>query len=82
MPTRSPVQPDARPDRGPALGRDLRWELVGETDPKLLAGAMLTTYNGALITWAMHGEGAVDKYVRSQLEFLLGAWLQRPKTHR
>jgi hypothetical protein len=55
---------------------------VGETDPKLLAGAMLTTYNGALITWAMHGEGAVDKYVRSQLEFLLGAWLQRPKTHR
>jgi AcrR family transcriptional regulator len=51
-------------------------ELVPETDPKLLAGAVLTSYNGALITWAMYGEGAVDEYVRSQVEFLLGAWRQ------
>lgn len=51
-------------------------ELVQETDPKLLAGAVLTSYNGALITWAMYGEGAVDEYVRSQVEFLLEAWRQ------
>jgi hypothetical protein len=51
-------------------------ELVHETDPKLLAGAVLTCYNGALITWAMYGEGAVDEYVRSQVEFLLEAWRQ------
>jgi hypothetical protein len=42
----------------------------------LLAGAVLTCYNGALITWAMYGEGAVDEYVRSQVEFLLEAWRQ------
>jgi hypothetical protein len=48
----------------------------------VLAGAVLTTYNGALITWAMYGEGAVDEYVRSQVEFLLGAWRQGPKRHR
>jgi hypothetical protein len=57
-------------------------ELVHETDPKLPAGAVLTTYNGALMTWALYGEGAVDEYVRSQLEFLLGAWRQGPKRHR
>jgi AcrR family transcriptional regulator len=57
-------------------------ELIGEADPEQLAGAILTTYNGALITWAMYGEGAVDEYVRSQLEFLLGAWRQGPKRHR
>ena len=51
-------------------------ELVRETDPDLLAGAVLNTYNGALITWAIYGEGAVADYVRSQIEFLLGAWRQ------
>ena len=57
-------------------------ELVHETDPKLLAGAVLTSYNGALITWAMYGEGAVDEYVRSQVEFLLEAWRQGAERHR
>ena len=57
-------------------------ELVPETDPQLLAGAILSTYNGALITWAMYGEGPVDDYVRSQVEFLLGAWRRTSSSRR
>jgi len=42
-----------------------------QTDTQRLAAAVLSTYNGALITWAMLGEGSVQDWLRSQMEFLL-----------
>jgi hypothetical protein len=41
------------------------------TDTQRLAAAVQSTYNGALITWAMLGEGNVRDWLRSQIEFLL-----------
>ena len=82
MPTRSPVQP------GCAIGLvDLLSDAISAGElvrngSEVARGAGPTTYNGALITWAMYGEGAVEDYVRSQLEFLLGPWRQWPKRRR
>jgi AcrR family transcriptional regulator len=44
---------------------------LGPTDTQRLAAAVQATYNGALITWAMLGDGSVQEWVRSQIEFLL-----------
>ena len=40
-------------------------------DTKRLAQAVQTTFNGALITWAIHRRGRVDGWVRRELETLL-----------
>ena len=41
------------------------------TDTRKLAQAVQTTYNGALITWAIHRRGRVDTWMRRELETLL-----------
>jgi hypothetical protein len=48
-------------------------EVARETDTERLAEAIEVTYNGALITWAIHREGAVDAFMRRALEGTLGA---------
>lgn len=40
-------------------------------DTAELARAIENTYNGALIEWAIHGEGTVERWLRRELEFLL-----------
>jgi AcrR family transcriptional regulator len=40
-------------------------------DTARLASAIQSTYNGALITWAIHREGPVDDWLREQLAVLL-----------
>jgi AcrR family transcriptional regulator len=51
-------------------------ELV-PTDTRRLAAAVQTTYNGALITWAMRGEGPVEDWLQSQITFLLDSFRPR-----
>lgn len=46
-------------------------------DTQLLARAVQTTYNGALITWAIYREGPVDEWLRQQLEALLEPYRTR-----
>jgi AcrR family transcriptional regulator len=40
-------------------------------DTQALARAVQNTYNGALITWAIYGEGTVEAWLRRELDFLL-----------
>jgi AcrR family transcriptional regulator len=63
-----------------ALRRELRTlleralaagELRPGTDAKLLAIALETAYNGALVTWAIHREGRLDRWMRARLEATL-----------
>jgi hypothetical protein len=51
-------------------------ELV-PTDTRRLAAAVQSTYNGALITWAMRGEGPVADWLQSQVTFLLNSFRLR-----
>lgn len=44
---------------------------LGGVDAGRLAAAVVTTYNGALITWAIHHDGALDAWIREQLALLL-----------
>jgi AcrR family transcriptional regulator len=46
-------------------------ELAGGTDTERLAAALEVTYNGALITWAIHRTGPVEAAMRSALEYAL-----------
>jgi AcrR family transcriptional regulator len=39
-----------------------------------LAIALEVTYNGALLTWAVHQRGTVRSWVRKQLRFALSPW--------
>jgi hypothetical protein len=41
------------------------------TDTARLAQAVQTTYNGALITWAVHRTGRLDTWLRRALDALL-----------
>lgn len=50
-------------------------ELVAAADPGALADMLVTTYNGALITWAVVREGALDGFLRTRLELVLAPWL-------
>jgi AcrR family transcriptional regulator len=45
-------------------------ELV-DTDVRRLATALHSTYNGALITWALAGKGKLSGWVRRELRFAL-----------
>jgi AcrR family transcriptional regulator len=46
-------------------------ELAPETDTRRLAEAVEALYNGALITWAIHRNGRVERHLQRQLETLL-----------
>lgn len=43
-------------------------------DTGRLASAVQTTYNGALLTWAIYRDGSIEGFLREQLEFLLAPW--------
>jgi AcrR family transcriptional regulator len=46
-------------------------ELDRATDTSRLAEAVETVYNGALITWAIHPSGPVDRFLARQVQTLL-----------
>jgi AcrR family transcriptional regulator len=46
-------------------------ELRPETDTVRLSEAIETVYNGALVTWAIHRKGALDRWLGRQLETVL-----------
>jgi AcrR family transcriptional regulator len=46
-------------------------ELRPETDTARLSEAIETVYNGALVTWAIHRKGALDRWLGRQLETVL-----------
>jgi AcrR family transcriptional regulator len=46
-------------------------ELQRSTDTARLAAALEVTYNGALITWAIHRDGTIDAFMRGALECAL-----------
>lgn len=50
---------------------------LASCDTALLARAVQTTLNGALVTWAIYREGSVDEWLRVQLEALLGPYRTR-----
>jgi len=41
-------------------------------DTERLARAVQTVYNGALVTWAVDGEGTLASWLRTEVEWLLG----------
>jgi AcrR family transcriptional regulator len=49
-------------------------ELAGD-DPAELPRAIHAAYNGAMVTWGMHGDGSPADQVRSQLGILLDPYL-------
>jgi AcrR family transcriptional regulator len=49
-------------------------ELAG-ADPGVLADTVATTYNGALITWAIHREGEIGDWLRLRLEAVLAPYV-------
>lgn len=51
----------------------LSGELV-ERDPQAAAHALLVTYNGALLTWAIDPRGSLRERLRADVEATLGAW--------
>ena len=48
-------------------------ELHHGVDAERLAEAVEVTYNGAMITWAIHREGTLEEYMRPALEHTLGS---------
>jgi AcrR family transcriptional regulator len=46
-------------------------ELRRDADTRRLAAAVHTTYNGALVSWALVGRGGLGAWVRSELSFVL-----------
>lgn len=71
-------------DHARALGRELRLSLeaavaageleLGQCDIDRLARAVETTYNGSLMTWAVHRDGDVAEWFRDDLELLLAPY--------
>ena len=53
-----------------------RGELAG-ADPARLAEALVTTYNGALITWAVLREGELEDWLGRQVDALLAPYATR-----
>jgi len=51
-------------------------ELAG-ADPAALASTLITTYNGALITWAVLHEGTLEDWMRRRLEAVLAPYAAR-----
>jgi AcrR family transcriptional regulator len=48
-------------------------ELAPGTDPRRLAEVVESVYNGALITWAIHRTGRIERHLQRQLETVLAA---------
>lgn len=44
-------------------------------DADRLGSALHTTFNGALLSWAILGDGSVDEWVRRELSTVLSPWL-------
>ncbi len=44
------------------------------TDTKRLARMIYTTFNGALVSWAVTGRGNVRRWLRQEIEFALGPY--------
>jgi AcrR family transcriptional regulator len=63
---------EAMQDEARALLRDAldAGELAG-ADAAALAATVCTTYNGALITWAIHRAGTIEDWLRARLEAVL-----------
>jgi AcrR family transcriptional regulator len=51
-------------------------ELRRDTDTRRLATALHTTYNGALVSWALAGRGRLATWVRRELSFVLEPYLR------
>ena len=47
---------------------------LGDADTARLAQAVQTTYNGALITWAIYRRGRLETWLRRELETLLAPY--------
>ena len=47
---------------------------LARADPEALAETLITTYNGALITWAVLREGRLEDWTRRQLEAVLAPY--------
>lgn len=53
------------------LKRAVEQDELVECDVDGLARAVQTTYNGALIMWAINGDGELSEWVRRDVAFLL-----------
>jgi AcrR family transcriptional regulator len=54
-----------------------RGELAAGADPARLAESLVTTYNGALITWAVRRDGALADWLARQVDALLVPYATR-----
>ncbi|HEY3486098.1 MAG TPA: TetR family transcriptional regulator C-terminal domain-containing protein, partial [Ilumatobacteraceae bacterium] len=50
------------------IGDGVRDASLRDVDPATLADTLATVYNGALITWAIDGDGRLDEWLRTRLE--------------
>ncbi|HEX2046819.1 MAG TPA: TetR/AcrR family transcriptional regulator [Acidimicrobiales bacterium] len=50
---------------------------LGPVDPAALADTLYTTYNGALVTWAIDGRGTLARWLRERLDRVLGPHLPK-----
>ncbi len=50
------------------IGDGVRDASLHDVDPATLADTLATVYNGALITWAIDGDGRLDEWLRTRLE--------------
>ncbi len=48
---------------------------LGVVDPVSLADTLYTTYNGALVTWAIDGRGTLARWLGERLDRVLGPYL-------
>ena len=55
---------------------------LADGDPATLAGAVQIAFNGALVTWAIHAEGTLERHVRRVLPIVLGHVPQRSAGRR
>ncbi|HEX2052843.1 MAG TPA: TetR/AcrR family transcriptional regulator [Actinomycetota bacterium] len=46
-------------------------ELAGDTNAGGLAETVYTAYNGALITWALYGQGELQRWLRKRIQAVL-----------
>ena len=51
---------------------------LADADPTALAVTVVTTYNGALITWAIHREGAIEDWLRARLAAVIAPYTTTP----
>lgn len=48
---------------------------LAECDAESVARTVQTTYNGALVTWAVYRQGALAEWLRGEIEAVLEPWL-------